>query len=129
MQLSRGSKIITITIEDMWDWTDLFDNKEDEFKFKLDADNLDIFVPGWDNYIDSENPFNSLRKEDIDKIQSILILLASDVQNFGGEGMYEVVKRDCVLANSNLEESPSFEEFLEFTGTVSFKVIPNHPVP
>ena len=37
---------ILMTIENFWDWMDLFDNgKEDEITFELNAEILDCFFP------------------------------------------------------------------------------------
>ena len=50
MLISRAGNTIVITIENFWDWMDLFDNGvADEISFDLDAEILDAFFPDWSN--------------------------------------------------------------------------------
>ena len=110
MLISRGDNTIVITVENFWDWMDLFDNgKEDEITFELNAEILDVFFPDWDTYVDSDNPFEGL----------------------DGEGMYNVEGGECYLMAKDPEtgEDRGFEAFLDFTGTATFKITPNHPMP
>ena len=137
MLLSRAGNTIVITIETFWDWMDLFDNGVvDEISFDLDAEILDAFFPDWDTYVDSDRPFESLKMDDLKQIDTIHILIATDVQeveDLEGEGFYNVVGCECSFANDELEqvdaEQPDFEDFLDYTGTVTFKITPDHPEP
>ena len=136
MLISRGGNTIVITIETFWDWMDLFDNGvADEISFDLDAEILDAFFPDWDTYVDSDKPFESLKMDDLKQIDTIHILIATDVQeveDLEGEGFYNVVGCECDLANNVLDqfgEAPDFEDFLDYTGTVTFKITPDHPEP
>lgn len=136
MQISRGGNTIVVTIENFWDWMDLFDNGvSNEISFDLDAEILDAFFPDWDTYVDSDNPFESLKMEDLKQIDTIHIKIATDVQDvedLEGEGIYKVVGCECNLANAELEQvdaEPDFEDFLDYTGTVTFKITPDHPEP
>ena len=137
MLLSRAGNTIVITIENFWDWMDLFDNGvADEISFDLDAEILDAFFPDWDTYVDSDRPFESLKMDDLKQIDTIHILIATDVQeveDLEGEGFYNVVACECDLANTALDqvdaEQPDFEDFLDYTGTVTFKITPDHPEP
>ena len=136
MLISRAGNTIVITIETFWDWMDLFDNGVvDEISFDLDAEILDAFFPDWDTYVDSDNPFESLKMDDLKQIDTIHILIATDVQeveDLEGEGFYNVVGCECNLANNVLDqfgEAPDFEDFLEYTGPVTFKINPDHPEP
>ena len=136
MLISRGGNTIVITIENFWDWMDLFDNGvSNEISFDLDAEILDAFFPDWDTYVDSDNPFESLKMEDLKQIDTIHIKIATDVQDvedLEGEGIYKVVGCECNLANAELEQvdaEPDFEDFLDYTGTVTFKITPDHPEP
>ena len=136
MLISPGGNTIVITIENFWDWMDLFDNGvSNEISFDLDAEILDAFFPDWDTYVDSDNPFESLKMEDLKQIDTIHIKIASDVQDvedLEGEGVYKVVGCECNLANAELEQvdaEPDFEDFLDYTGTVTFKITPDHPEP
>ena len=135
MLIDRGGNTIVITVENFWDWMDLFDNgKEDEITFELNAEILDVFFPDWDTYIDEDSPFESLKMEDIKKIETIHIKSAEDVpevEGLDGEGMYNVVGGECYLMAKDPEtgEERGFEAFLDFTGTATFKITPNHPVP
>ena len=135
MLISRGDNTIVITIENFWDWMDLFDNgKEDEITFELNAEILDVFFPDWDTYIDEDSPFESLKMEDIKKIETIHIKIAEDVpevEGLDGEGMYNVEGGECYLMAKDPEtgEDRGFEDFLDYTGTVTFKITPDHPEP
>ena len=136
MLISRGDNTIVITIDNFWDWMDLFDNGvSNEISFDLDAEILDAFFPDWDTYVDSDNPFESLKMEDLKQIDAIHIKIAPDVQDvedLEGEGIYNVVGCECNLANAELEQvdaEPDFEDFLDYTGTVTFKITPDHPEP
>lgn len=135
MLISRGGNTLVITVENLWDWMDLFDNGvEDEISFDLDAEMLDAFFPDWDTYIESEHPFDSLKMEDLKKIDTIHVLIATDVQeveDLEGEGFYKVVGGECYLLAQDTEtgEDRSFEEFLDYTGVVTFKINPGHPMP
>lgn len=136
MLISRDGNTIVITVENFWDWMDLFDNDvADEISFDLDAEILDAFFPEWDTYVDSDNPFESLKMEDLKQIDTIHIKIATDVQDvedLEGEGIYKVVGCECNLANAELEQvdaEPDFEDFLDYTGTVTFKITPDHPEP
>ena len=137
MLISRAGNTIVITIENFWDWMDLFDNGvADEISFDLDAEILDAFFPDWDTYVDSDNPFETLKMDDLKQIDTIHILIATDVQeveDLEGEGFYNVVACECDLANTALDqvdaEQPDFEDFLDYTGTVTFKITPDHPEP
>ncbi len=66
MLMTRANKeTIVITVKNFWDWMNLFDNGAlDEIEFDLDTENLDVFFPDWDTYIDEDNPFASLKMED-----------------------------------------------------------------
>lgn len=136
MLISRDGNTIVITVENFWDWMDLFDNDvADEISFDMDAEILDAFFPEWDTYVDSDNPFESLKMEDLKQIYTIHIKIATDVQDvedLEGEGIYKVVGCECNLANAELElvdAEPDFEDFLDYTGTVTFKITPDHPEP
>lgn len=136
MLISRDDNTIVITIENFWDWMDLFDNGvANEISFDMDAEILDAFFPDWDTYVDSDNPFESLKMEDLKQIDTIHIKIATDVQDvedLEGEGIYKVVGCECNLANAELEQvdaEPDFEDFLDYTGTVTFKITPDHPEP
>ena len=137
MLLTRANKeTIVITVENFWDWMDLFDNGAlDEIEFDLDAENLDAFFPDWDSYVDENNPFDSLKMEDIKAIKTLHILIATDVQeleDLEGEGFYDVVSCECELADKAINEvgdEPTFEDFLDYTGNATFKITPNHPEP
>lgn len=137
MLLTRANKeTIVITVENFWDWMDLFDNGAlDEIEFDLDAESLDAFFPDWDNYVDENNPFGSLKMEDIKAIKTLHILIATDVQeleDLEGEGFYEVVGCECELADMAMKEvgdEPTFEDFLDYTGNATFRITPNHPEP
>ncbi len=137
MLMTRASKeTVVLTIENMWDWMELFDNGvENEIEFELDAEDLDVFFPDWDTYIDENKPFDTLKMEDIKAIKTLHILIATEVQeveDLEGEGIYEVVGCECNLADTALREEGldvNLETFLEFTGTATFKITPNHPVP
>ncbi len=137
MLMTRANKeTIVITVENFWDWMDLFDNGAlDEIEFDLDAENLDVFFPDWDTYIDEGNPFGSLKMEDIKAIKTLHILIATDVQeleDLEGEGFYDVVGCECKLADKVINEvgdEPTFEDFLDYTGNATFKITPNHPEP
>ena len=137
MLISRAGNTIVITMENFWDWMDLFDNGvADEISFDLDAEILDAFFPDWDTYVDSDRPFESLKMDDLKQIDTIHILIATDVQeveDLEGEGFYNVVGCECDLANTALDqvdaEQPDFEDFLDYTGTVTFKITPDHPEP
>ena len=97
-----------MTIKNMWDWMELFDNGvEDEIELELDAENLDVFFPDWDTYIDEDNPFGSLKMEDINAIKTLHILIADDVQeveDLEGEGTYDVVSCNCELADQAIKD-------------------------
>lgn len=133
MLLSRGGNTIVITIENLWDWMDLFDNEvADEISFDLDAEILDVFFPDWDTYVDSDHPFESLKIEDVKQIDSIHILIATDVkevEGLEGEGFYNVVNCKCDLEKTGPKQETVFEDFLNYTGTVTFKITPDHPEP
>ena len=137
MLISRAGNTIGITIENFWDWMDLFDNGvADEISFDMDAEILDVFFPDWDTFVDSDHPFESLKMDDLKHIDTIHILIATDVQeveDLEGEGFYNVVACECDLANTALDqvdaEQPDFEDFLDYTGTVTFKITPDHPEP
>lgn len=137
MLIERANKeAIVMTIENFWDWMDLFDNGvEDEIVLELDAENLDAFFPDWDTYIDEDNPFSSLKMEEVKAIKTIQIMIASDVKEIDdleGEGFYNVIRCECELGDGAIKEEgdePTFEAFLEYTGSVAFKISPNHPVP
>lgn len=136
MLISREGNTIVITIENFWDWMDIFDNGVvDEISFDLDAENLDVFFPDWDTYVDEDNPFDSLKLEEIKAIKTLHVLIATDVQeleDLEGEGFYEVVGCECELADKAKKEEgdePSFEAFLDNTGNATFKITPNHPEP
>lgn len=132
MLLTRANKgAIVITIEDFADWTDIFDNEfQNEISFDLDNEILDVFFPIWETYIDSNNPFWTLRQEDVSEIKTIIILIASDapeLKDFKGEGIYNVIKSDCDLGNTVIEDGgdePTYRDFLDFAGTVTFKITP-----
>lgn len=131
-----GKETVVMTIENMWDWMELFDNGiEGEIELELDAENLDVFFPDWDTYIDEDNPFGSLKMEDINAIKTLHILIADDVQeveDLEGEGTYDVVSCNCELADQAIKEEggePNLESFLSYTGMVTFKITPNHPLP
>ena len=89
-----GKETVVMTIENMWDWMELFDNGLDnEIRFEIDGDNLESFCPNWESYIDQDNPFDSLRVEDAKQIKSLHILLTEKLADLDGEGFYDVV--DC----------------------------------
>ena len=136
MLMTRAKETVVLTIENFWDWMELFDNGvDDEIEFDLDAEILDVFFPDWDTYIDEDDPYGSLKMEDIKAIKTFHILIADDVQeveDLEGEGFYDVLHCDCDLAEKPVKEGgnePELEAFLSYTGTATFKITPNHPVP
>ncbi len=133
MLMTRANKeTIVLTIENTVDYLDLFDNGvEDEISFDLNAEVLDVFFPDWDTYIDEDSPFESLRMEDIHGINTIQVLISEDIpiaEGLEGEGMYDVLGGECYLLTQDSEtgEDRNFKEFLDFTGTVTFKI--NKPI-
>ena len=131
MIISRVNDQITITAEDTFDWMEIFDNGlENEILFEVDGDNLEFFFPNWESYIDQDNPFDSLRVDEVKQIKSIHILLADNLANLEGEGFYDVVECKFDLVKEYIEEDgeePSYERFLDLVGTVHFKVTPDLP--
>lgn len=128
MLIDREGNTIVITVEYYWDWQDLFGNgKENEITFELNAEVLDAFFPDWDTYIDEQNPFESLKMEDIKRIDTVHFQIAEDIpglEDIAREGMYDIVGGDCHLFAQDPEtgEDRNFREFLDFTGTATFKI-------
>lgn len=92
MIILRVKDQIILTVEDTFDWMELFDNWfENEIVLEVDGDNLEFFCPGWESYIDQDKPFESLRVDDTKQIKSIHILLADNLANLDGEGFYDMV--------------------------------------
>ena len=131
MIISRVKDQIILTAEDTFDWMELFDcGLENEIMFEVDGDNLEFFCPGWETHIDQDKPFDSLRIDDVKQIKSLHILLAPNIDDMGGEGFYDVVDCKFDLVKEYIEEDgeePNYEKFLDFVGTVSFKVTPDLP--
>lgn len=132
MLLARANdEAIVITIENLEDWMEFFDNGVvDEITFDLEAEILDVFFPNWNTYIDPKDPFWSLKLEDINAIKIIIILFARDVlelEDINGESFYDVISCDCNLGNTVIEDGgdvPTYRDFLDFAGTVTFKIAP-----
>ena len=131
MLISRAKDQLIITAEDTFDWMEIFDcGLDNKIMFQVDGDNLDLFCPDWETYIDQEKPFDSLRVDDVKQIKSLHILLAPNIEDMGGEGFYDVVECKFELVKEYIEEDgeePNYERFLNLVGTVTFKVTPDLP--
>ena len=131
MLISRAKDQLIITAEDTFDWMEIFDcGLDNKIMFQVDGDNLDLFCPDWETYIDQEKPFDSLRVDDVKQIKSLHILLAPNIEDMGGEGFYDVEECKFELVKEYIEEDgeePNYERFLKLVGTVTFKVTPDLP--
>ena len=131
MLISRAKDQLIITAEDTFDWMEIFDcGLDNKIMFQVDGDNLDLFCPDWETYIDQEKPFDSLRVDDVKQIKSLHILLAPNIEDMGGEGFYDVEECKFELVKEYIEEDgeePNYERFLNLVGTVTFKVTPDLP--
>lgn len=131
MLISRAKDQLIITVEDIFEWMELFDNGLDnELMFELDGDNLEFFCPGWESYIDKDKPFDTLKVEDATQVKCINIMIAEGLENLDGEGMYEVVSGKFELAKEVIEEEgddPNYDAFLSYVGNVTYKVTPDLP--
>ncbi len=131
MLLSRSKDELIITVENTFDWMDLFDSGIDNgIMFEVDGDNLEFFCPDWEIYIDHNKPFDTLRIDDVKQIKSLDIMLAPNIEDMGGEGFYDVVKCKFELTKEYIEEDgeePNYDRFLDLVGTVTFKVTPDLP--
>lgn len=131
MLLSRSKDQLIITVENTFDWMDLFDSGIDNgIMFEVDGDNLEFFCPDWEIYIDHNKPFDTLRIDDVKQIKSLDIMLAPNIEDMGGEGFYDVVKCKFELTKEYIEEDgeePNYDRFLDLVGTVTFKVTPDLP--
>ena len=131
MLITRAKDQLIITAEDTFDWMEIFDcGLDNKIMFQVDGDNLDLFCPDWETYIDQEKPFDSLRVDDVKQIKSLHILLAPNIEDMGGEGFYDVEECKFELVKEYIEEDgeePNYERFLKLVGTVTFKVTPDLP--
>lgn len=131
MLLSRSKDQLIITVENTFDWMDLFDSGIDNgIMFEVDGDNLEFFCPDWEIYIDHNKPFDTLRIDDVKQIKSLDIMLAPNIEDMGGEGFCDVVKCKFELTKEYFEEDgeePNYDRFLDLVGTVTFKVTPDLP--
>lgn len=137
MLISKMNNQILINVQDVFEWMEIFDfGLVNEIQINLDEDNIDAFFPGWRNYIDKENPFESLRFNEIEKIKYIRILLASELKDIqgddltDGEGVYEVTKYQYgngYAVGENRESEDIYQDFLMFPGMITFTVKPDLP--
>lgn len=129
MLLSRSKDQLIITVENTFDWMDIFDSGIDNsIMFEVDGDNLEFFCPDWEIYIDHNKPFDTLRIDDVKQIKSLDIMLAPNIEDMGGKGFYDVVKCKFELTKEYIEEDgeePNYDRFLDLVGTVTFKVTPD----
>ena len=137
MLISRIDNQLLINVQDVFEWMEIFDSGlVNEIQINLDEDNLDAFFPDWRNYIDKENPFESLKFDDLEQIESIKILLASELKDIqgddltDGEGVYEVTKFQYGNGYDEEEDGEAedmYQVFLMYPGMITFTVKPDLP--
>ena len=137
MLISKIDNQLLINVQDVFEWMEIFDSGlVNEIQINLDEDNIDAFFPGWRNYIDKENPFESLKFDELEKIKSIKILLASELKDIqgddltDGEGVYEVIKYQYGNGYDEEEDGEPedmYQVFLMYPGMITFTVKPDLP--
>ena len=121
-----GKRSIIIDVITPDGWENLFERGEEhEFIFDVNESNLDMFCPKWRDYIDVENPFETLKIEDASLVDTIFLAFGPEVEYRLGQDIYEVT--ECIFDLANKDQSGdkkllSYEDFLCNVGTVIYKI-------
>lgn len=133
MLLSRDGTVLNVRIEERQDYHKILENGfSSMFTFVVDKENLGIFFPDWESYIDRERPYDTLRVEDGGQIEALNIRVMPNVSDTCKiEGHHDVVGYKCELAPEfeDDEKRLNYESFLDFAGVVYYKVAPELRFP
>lgn len=73
------------------EWEDIFDMNCGEYvDVFVDNDNIDIFFPGWKEYVDHENVIPGLNIDDAARFKKLCIEFDETVGDKEGEGNYKI---------------------------------------
>lgn len=87
---ANGTQLFLI-IEDAFEWFDLRDRTGDgTLEIIIERDNINVFFPGWDDYIDPNNAFKTIRYNDACRFKTLEVIFRNGVVS-EGEGVYSIV--------------------------------------
>lgn len=90
---ANGTRLFLI-IEDGFEWFDLRDRTGDgTLEIVIDRDNIEVFFPGWSDYIDPDNATKSLRYSDACRFHTLEVIFRNGVED-DGEGVYSIMMYD-----------------------------------
>lgn len=91
MKFKEKDRQLTIFIEDEYDWLEMFDasNTSNIIKIPIGDNNIDLFLPNWNNYDKNKNIALHLIA-DANRFDTIKIEVADGVMDKSGEGVFKV---------------------------------------
>ena len=94
----------------------------------IDRDNIDVFFPGWDDYIDPENAFRTLRYDDACRFQTLEVIFRNGVEE-EGEGIYDITMYDTPEDDDEFEEEAFDGTLDDLLGSLTITIYPVPPLP
>ena len=125
---ANGTQLFLI-IEDSFEWFALCDRAGDgALEIIIDRDNIDVFFPGWDDYIDPENAFRTLRYDDACRFQTLEVIFRNGVEE-EGEGIYDITMYDTPEDDDEFEEEAFDGTLDDLLGSLTITIYPVPPLP
>lgn len=90
MKLSEKDKQLTILIEDVYEWLEMFDNGTPNIiQLSINRINVDFFFPNRKRYINDDDLEQKLI-DDANRFDTIKIEVADGIMEKNGDGIFEV---------------------------------------
>lgn len=90
MKFSENNKQLTILIEDLYEWLEMFDaGTSNIIQIDINPSNVDFFFPNRKNYINDDDLEQKLI-DDANRFNTIKLTVAEGIMEKNGEGVFEV---------------------------------------
>lgn len=106
MKFSENNNQLTILIEDDYEWLEMFDRSSKSsniIEISINKSNVDFFFPNREIYINDDDVEQRLI-DDANRFETIKLVVADDVMDKNGEGVFEVNGFDFDLIQDPDEE-------------------------
>ena len=90
MKFSEKNKQLTILIEDLYEWLEMFDaGTSNIIQIDVNPSNVDFFFPNRKKYINDDDLEQKLI-DDANRFDTIKLTVAKDIMDKSGEGVFDV---------------------------------------
>ena len=113
MKFSEKNKQLTILIEDLYEWLEMFDaGTSNIIQIDINPSNVDFFFPNRKKYINDDDLEQKLI-DDANRFDTIKLTVADGIMEKNGEGVFEVNGFDFDILSDPDEEKVALPREIE----------------